>query len=277
MAVSKREAVREPVLELCVDSVESAVTAERGGAQRLELCSDLAIGGLTPSWGLMRAVRQRVGIGVHVMIRPRGGDFLYSEEDLAVMRDDISAAAECGAEGVVLGLLTMDGDVDVERTRELANLARPMQVTFHRAIDMARDAGSALEAVIAAGVDRILTSGGEPTAMQGRHHLRRMVEAAHGRVTILAGGGVRPENVREIAQSGGVSEFHASLRHSVPSPILHQRRRVHLGEAGVNDYARRVVRVADVRALRRALDEVFTGGSVQRAASAAVAEEDTAR
>lgn len=222
----------------------------------------------------MRSVRQRVRIGVHMMIRPRGGDFLYSEDDLAAMRGDIVAAAECGADGVVLGLLTIHGDVDVERTRELVELARPMDVTFHRAIDMARDMDSALEGVIAAGVDRVLTSGGEPSAMQGRRRLRGLVEAAKGRVTIMAGGGVRPDNVRAIAHAGGVVEFHAALRRPVPSPIRHQRHRVHLGDSGVDDYVRRVVREADVRALRKAVDEAFSDAAPVAAARESAAAEE---
>jgi copper homeostasis protein len=245
------------VLEICVDSVESAIAAERGGAQRVELCSDLTEGGLTPSLGLIRTVRSRIGIGVHVMIRPRAGDFLYSEDDFAVMRDDISAAAKAGADGVVLGLLTADGDVDVERTKELVKLARPMEVTFHRAIDMARDVEDALEEVIETGADRILTSGAEPTAMQGRHRIRELVRASKGRVGVMVGSGIRAENVQEIAETTGAVEFHAALRRAVPSPIRHQRRKVHLGDPGVDDYARRVVRTADVRSLQAAIDTVF--------------------
>ncbi|MGC2161191.1 MAG: copper homeostasis protein CutC [Silvibacterium sp.] len=250
------------VLEICVDSVESAVSAERGGAQRVELCSDLTEGGLTPSLGLIRAVRLRIKIGVHVMIRPRAGDFLYSDDDFAVMRDDIAAAAECGVEGVVLGLLTADGDVDVERTKELVKLARPLEVTFHRAIDMARDIEGALEEVIETGADRILTSGAEPTAMQGRRRIGELVRASEGRIGVMAGSGIRAENVQEIAQATGVEEFHAALRRVVPSPIRHQRRKVHLGDPGVDDYARRVVRAADVRTLQEAIDAAFSQDAI---------------
>jgi copper homeostasis protein len=242
------------VLEICVDSVESAAAAESGGAQRVELCNSLAEGGLTPSIGLIRAVRSRIKIGVHVMIRPRAGDFLYSNDDLAVMREDIAAAAQCGADGIALGLLTADGDVDVERTRELVEIARPMEVTFHRAIDMARNVENALEDVIQTGADRILTSGGEPTAMQGRHRICELVRASEGRIGIMAGGGIRAENVQEIVCATGVLEFHAALRSAVPSPMHYQRRRVHLGDPGVDDYARRVVRAADVRTLQETIN-----------------------
>jgi copper homeostasis protein len=245
-------------LEICVDSVESAVAAESGGAQRVELCSGLIEGGLTPSLGLIRAVRMRIGIGVHVMIRPRGGDFLYSNEELAVMRDDIGQALHSGVAGVVLGLLTADGDVDVERTRELVELARPLEVTFHRAIDMTRDVDRSLEDVIEAGADRVLTSGGELTAMLGCPRIRKLVRAAQGRVALMAGGGVRAENVQELAQATGATEFHASLRTNIPSPVRYQVQKVHLGDAGVDDYSRSVVWNEDVRMLRQAMDAAFS-------------------
>jgi copper homeostasis protein len=245
-------------LEICVDSVESAAAAERGGAQRVELCSGLIEGGLTPSLGLIRAVRSRIGIGVHVMIRPRGGDFLYSDEELAVMRDDIALAAQSGVAGVVLGLLTADGNVDVERTRELVELARPMEVTFHRAIDMTRDVKRSLNDVIESGADRVLTSGGEQTAILGGRRIRELVRAAHGKIRLMAGGGVRAENVQEIARATGAVEFHAALRSTIPSPARYQVQKVSLGEPGVNDYARSAVTSAAVRMLRQAMDAAFS-------------------
>lgn len=242
------------ILEICVDSVESAVAAEEGGAQRVELCSALTEGGLTPSLGLIRAVRSRIKIGVHVMVRPRSGDFFYSDDDLEVMREDIAHAVECGVDGVALGLLTSNGDVNVERTRELIGLARPLEVTFHRAIDLSRDIDGALEDVIRAGADRILTSGGEPSAMQGRRQIRDMVLAADGRIGVMVGGGIRSANVQEIAQVTGAQEFHTALRRPVSSTIKYQKRKVHLGNSGNDDYTHSVVRASDVRAIRAELE-----------------------
>ncbi len=241
------------VLEICVDSLESALAAQAGGAQRIELCTALAEGGLTPSLGLLRAVGERVSIAVNVMIRPRGGDFLYSEEEVAIMRTDIALAAEAGADGVVFGLLTEYGDVDRERTRTLIELARPMEVTFHRALDMTRDPQAALEDIIRAGADRVLTSGAEPTALAGRHRLEAMVRAGGDRIRVMAGGGIRPGNVQQIARESGVSEFHAALRYAVPSPVQYQARTMHLGDAASDEYTRYIVRPEDVRALQQAI------------------------
>jgi copper homeostasis protein len=244
-------------LEICVDSVQSAVAAELGGAQRVELCSALSEGGLTPSLGLIRAVRSHIGIGVYVIIRPRGGDFLYSEDEFSVMRDDIAQAREAGANGVVLGLLTADGDVDVERTRQLVEEAKPMEVTFHRAIDMARDLDSAFEDVIRTGADRVLTSGGAKSATLGSERLARMVRAAGSRIGVMVGGNVRAANVQQIASATGAREFHASLRTAVSSPVKYRSSTLHLGNAGNDEYARYVVSERDVRHLRQAMDSVL--------------------
>jgi len=243
-------------LEICVDSVESAVAAELGGAQRVELCSALAEGGLTPSMGLIRAVRSRIGIGLHVIIRPRGGDFLYSDDELAVMREDIRYAAESGANGVVFGLLTENGEVDVEHTRELVELARPMQVTFHRAIDMARDLEEALENVVQTGADRILTSGGEQSANLGSECIANLVRRSGSRIGVMVCGGVRPENVQAIAHSTAANQFHSSLRTAVPSLVTNRKAGLYMGDPGMDEYARYSVLASDVRSLRRAIDAI---------------------
>jgi len=249
-------------LEICVDSVESAVAAELGGAQRVELCSALAEGGLTPSLGLIRRVRSRIGIGVYAMIRPRGGDFFYSDEEFAVMREDIQCASEAGANGVVLGLLSADGSIDVKRTRALVEETRSIspkiEITFHRAIDMARDLEVALEDVIQTGADRILTSGGAPNALAGSARVARLVEAAKERIGIMVCGSVRQENVHEIAKATGAREFHASLRKPVPSPVEYRNSGLSLGEPGNDEYLRYAVTAQDVRNLRQAMDGVLS-------------------
>jgi copper homeostasis protein len=254
-------------LEICVDSVESAVAAELGGAQRVELCSALSEGGLTPSLGLIRAVRSRIGIGVYVMIRPRGGDFLYSDEEFSIMREDVAYAAEAGANGAVFGLLTADGNVDGERTAELVEAAQSasMEVTFHRAIDMARDLESSLEDVVRTGAHRVLTSGGAQTAVLGSERVRGLMQAAKNRIGIMVCGNVRSENVQQIAQATGAHEFHASLRVPVPSPVSWRNPELSLGEAGSDEYARNVVMEQDVRKLRQAMNGILTYSSKSEA------------
>lgn len=244
------------VVEISVESVASALAAEEGGAQRVELCSALREGGVTPSLGLLRATRARLALSLQVLIRPRSGDFLYSNEDFAIMRDDVVLAAREGADGVVFGILTPAGEVDVERTRELTELAHPMQVTFHRAIDMARDLDAALGDILRCGCDRVLTSGGAASAMQGREQLRALVQAADERIAVMAGGGVRPANVAELARATDIAEFHASLRSFEPSPMRYLRHGVHLGQAEGIEYARTVVHPSDVRALVEAVQHL---------------------
>ncbi len=179
-----------------MDSVASAIAAERGGAHRLELCSNLAEGGVTPSAGLIAMVRKQVTIELRVLIRPRAGDFCYSPDELDVMSRDVLLAKQLGANGVALGILDADGHVETSRSRELVKLAQPLQVTFHRALDMARDLNDALEAVLETGCDRILTSGAALTAEHGIDTIAHLVRSAANRIQIVAAGGIREHNVR---------------------------------------------------------------------------------
>jgi len=237
------------VLEVCVDSVESAVAAEQGGAQRVELCSNLLDGGVTPSSGLIATVRSRISVGLQVMIRPRGGDFNYSDDEFQIMQRDIVTAKELGADGVVLGILDMDGRVDTGRTRRLVELAAPLKVTYHRAFDMSSDLFQALEDLHTTGVNTILTSGGKPTAIDGAETLRRLIETSNGGVAIMAGGGIEDHNVGSLIEQTGVREIHASLKFPVPSSMRFQNHQISMGTLEGREYERFVVRPDKVQKL----------------------------
>ena len=196
------------LVEACVDSVASAVAAERGGARRLELCDNLFDGGTTPSAGMIVAVKAAVRIPVFVIVRPRGGGFVYSDVELGVMRLDIDAARMLGADGVVVGCLTRDARIDVEHLRILRDGAGDMPITFHRAFDVIRDQDQALETLIAERIQRVLTSGGAPSAIDGASAIGALVKRASGQIEIVAGGGVREENVQELVHRTGVREVH---------------------------------------------------------------------
>jgi copper homeostasis protein len=204
------------LLEISVETAELAVAAERGGAQRIELCTELRLGGLTPGEELMRRTRELVRVPIFAMIRPRAGDFVYSAQELAHMHRDIAAAKRFGMDGIVLGLLTRDRRVDIERTRELVQVAQPLPVTFHRAFDDVADLDAALEAVIETGAASILTSGGAPTAPQGLAVLAKLVAAAGNRITIVPGSGVNASNILEVAQRTQAREFHSGLGTRIP-------------------------------------------------------------
>jgi copper homeostasis protein len=242
------------VLEICVDSVESAMAAERGGAGRIELCSDLLEGGITPSPGLIELVRKRLRIDVFVMIRPRGGDFYYTTEEFALMKADIGYAKRLGADGVVLGILDADGYVDIVRTRELVELAKPLPVTFHRAIDVSIDLMDSLERIIVSGAQRVLTSGGKRRVVDSMRDISDAIQRTRGRLTVMAGGGLNPENIRTVAEGTGATEYHASLNTGISSPMRYRSDSLFLGADLDREYMRYVVREEDVRALRDELE-----------------------
>ena len=244
-------------VEIVVDCVASARAAERGGATRVELCSSLIEGGITPSAGLIELTRAAVSIGIFVMIRPRGGDFHYDADEFELMQRDIAVAKRLGADGVVFGLLDVNGNVDTARTHQLVGLARPLGVTFHRAFDMTPDLSRALEDICEAGVDRILTSGGEQTAPQGCEAIAKIVQQARGRIAIMPGSGVKPQNARALVEQTGVKEIHAGLRSSFPSPMLYRNPRISMGAAEDREYQRFVLLEENVRKLCDAV--AYTG------------------
>jgi copper homeostasis protein len=199
------------LVEACVDSVASSLAAERGGARRLELCDALFDGGTTPSAGMIAACKATVSIPVFVMIRPRGGGFVYTDQERDVMRRDVVIARELGADGVVVGGLRPDGIVDVALVQLLVEAARELPVTFHRAFDLTPNFEAALESLIDAGVQRVLAAGGLSTAADGATALANLVRQAGARLTVIAGGGVREENVRSLVSVSGVREVHVRL------------------------------------------------------------------
>ena len=236
--------------EVCVDSIESAVAAAEGGADRVELCSDLIEGGLTPSYGTLKVARRSVGIGIMAMIRPRGGDFCYSDAEFASMEEDLEAAKKAGADGLVLGLLCPDGTVDRERTAALIQRARPLPVTFHRAFDMTRDPFEAVETLMALGVDRVLTSGQEATVVEGLELIAELVSRASGRIIVMPGGGITARNIAKIVAGSGAREFHFAALGPAEGRMAYRNPRVFMGgELRPPEYTLSVTDPADVRAV----------------------------
>lgn len=242
-------------LEICVDSVESAVAAAAGGADRIELCRALRAGGLTPREELIRAVRDAVDIDVFVMIRPRSGNFVYSRDETATMMQEIENAKSWGADGVVLGALLADSEIDVETTHALVDRARPLEVTFHRAFDLCPDLERSLRDVITTGADRVLTSAGAKEAVQATDKLARLVELAEGKTRIMAGGGVRRQNVRDLVIASGVRDVHSTLGFSEWCKNLDWND-AEEDDGECSAASRYVVSKSDVHAMRTILSEL---------------------
>ncbi|NXR09684.1 CUTC protein, partial [Semnornis frantzii] len=244
------------LMEVCVDSVESAVNAERGGAGRIELCAGLVEGGTTPSMGLLQVVKQCVRVPVFVMIRPRGGDFLYSDREVEVMKADIRLAKLHGADGLVFGALTEDGRIDTELCTALLAVCRPLPVTFHRAFDMVHDPVVALETLISLGFERVLTSGCDSSALEGLSLIKRLAEQVMPsalNVTswfFLPGGGITERNLQRILEGSTASEFHCSARSARDSGMKFRNPNVTMGASfSAPEYSIKVADVAKVRTL----------------------------
>ena len=218
-----------PIFEVCVDSVDSAVAAEQGGATRVELCAALLEGGLTPSAGTIAITRAQVSIGLQVMIRPRGGDFLYSDTEFASMKHDIELAKHLGANGVVFGLLTAAGDIDSDRTRVLLDHAKPMNVTFHRAFDMTRDPIAALGTLIELGINRVLTSGQEVSALEGAELVHDLLVHADDKIIVMPGGGITEQNIKKVLDTTGAKEIHVTGTRTKNSTMTFRNDRCFMG------------------------------------------------
>jgi copper homeostasis protein len=230
-------------LEICADSVESALIAQSSGAARVELCDNLMEGGTTPSYGTILTARQSLSIGLNVLIRPRPGDFLYSDAEFDIMKKEISFCREAGADGVVTGLLCSNGSVDIERTAELVQLAKPMEVTFHRAFDLCNDPFSGLEDIISTGAVRLLTSGQQQTAENGMDLISELVRIAGSRLIIMPGSGINEDNIGKIAKGTKAFEFHMSGRRVVQSAMIYKKENISMG--GLPGYSEYVRKTAD--------------------------------
>ena len=213
-------------LELIAFSIQSCMDAQEAGAHRVELCDNASEGGTTPSYGFIKAARNILTIDLYPMIRPRGGDFLYSDEEFDMMKSDINVCKVFGCNGVVFGILNADGSIDKKRCKELVEFAKPMKVTFHRAFDRTINLEQALEDVIETGCERILTSGGVPNAMDGAETIARLVKQAAGRIVIMPGSGVNAGNIQLLKEKTGAVEFHSSVRKLYESKMEYKSERM---------------------------------------------------
>lgn len=223
-------------LEICAYDIVSAMIAQRSGAHRVELCASPAGGGVTPSSGLISMARALLSIGLFVMIRPREGDFYYSDIEFQTMLRDIESTKQAGANGVVSGVLHTDGNVDIPRTQKLVEAAGPMEFTFHRAFDMTPDPFRALEDIIATGANRILTSGQKPKAIMGAKLIAGLVQKAGNRIAIMAGSGINPDNLLQLLATTGIAEVHLSARKKTPSPMQYKPAGVTMGAQDTSEF-----------------------------------------
>lgn len=254
------------LFEICTNSVESCIAAQEGGANRVELCAGIPEGGTTPSYGEIAVARQLLTTTrLHVIIRPRGGDFLYSPIEIKTMLKDIEIARQLGADGVVFGCLTADGEIDMPVMQQLMAASKGLSVTFHRAFDVCRDARKALEQIIELGCHRILTSGQQPNAEVGIPLLKELQAQAAGRIILLAGCGVNENNIRHIATETGINEFHFSARESLKSGMQYKNEAVSMGgTVHINEYERNVTTAERVRKTIESLTPALSQGEGAR-------------
>jgi len=244
------------LFEACVDSLESSIAAQEGGADRVELCADLLEGGTTPSAGTIDLVCKKVNIPVMVMIRPRGGDFCYSNYEFEIMKRDVELVKQYGISGVVFGILNEDGTIDKARIKELIQLARPLKITFHRAFDMTRDPLEALDDLIELGIERVLTSGQEITAVDGIETLKRLVERSGNKIIIMPCSGINENNAAKIISDCGVKEIHASARTRKESRMKFRNSKTTMSNSkNRSEYELMVTSAERIRAIKRAIND----------------------
>ncbi|MEH3112493.1 copper homeostasis protein CutC [Pedobacter terrae] len=245
-----------PCLEVCANSYQSALAAQNGGAKRVEFCDNLAEGGTTPSYAQISLAKKNLSIEIWPIIRPRGGDFLYSETEFEIMKEDIKVCKSLNCEGVVIGILKADGTIDKKRCAELIELAKPMEVAFHRAFDMSNDMDQALEDIISLKIKRVLTSGGASSAMLGAEKLAQLVTQANGRITIMPGAGINENNIKNLIDQTGATQFHASAKEFVPSKMEFRNTETKMGTIE-DEYRYELTSENKVRALVNCINEAF--------------------
>lgn len=249
--------MKTPNLEVCANSLASALAAQTGGAYRVELCDNLYEGGTTPSLGCIKLAREELDIKLNVLIRPRGGDFLYSKDEMEIIRRDIQYCKQAGVDGVVIGFLIQDGSIDVERTREIIKAAHPLSVTFHRAFDMCLNPYKAFEELSSLGIDRILTSGQRNTAPKGVELISELVELARDKVIIMPGAGLKPENIKNFHLQVRAKEYHSTLHREVESGMRYRKPGVYMGGSPmIPEYTNNVTDPEKVKRFINVLREV---------------------
>lgn len=244
-------------LEICSDSVESALIAQEAGADRIELCTSLIEGGITPSYATILAAKEELRIPLHVLIRPRNGDFLYSNQEYEIMKKELDFCRQSGVDGVVFGILMSDGSVDYERTISLVDRSWPMSVTFHRAFDLCREPEKGLEDIIGCGAHRVLTSGQKNTAAEGTDLIGRLVGISAGRIIVMPGSGLNDSNIKDVAEKTGAAEFHLSARKEINGMMQYMKKGISMsGNPSMPEYSRKIADADKINKIRQILSSM---------------------
>jgi len=243
------------ILEICIDSVESGIISERAGADRVELCDNLYEGGTTPGPGTIRMARKELNLAINLMIRPRGGDFLYTDIEFNIIKEDIKVAKEEGIDGIVSGILTADGRIDISRTTELVELASPLPLTFHRAFDMTSDPYAAMEDIIKCGAKRILTSGHSNLVIDSIKLIKELIQNAGERIILMPGSGINENNIAGIINETGATELHLTGRRTVNSKMRFTKDNIYMGGlAEIPEFSRKIADESRIKKIRDIID-----------------------